>query len=248
MAPHLVIHGTPSARRFGGPGECDCLAVLPPTRSPARASALARTTSGSRRSGGRTSCQGRSRRTLCRWIRIRCTVPHLPGQPPIPGGLWRQPGPVGPALWNDKDCRPRGASPEGADRVEYRCAAIPHPKVLPGRLGPAPGDQAQVACTGYGLGAVGSAKLAQDVAHVRFDRVERHHQVAGDALVGPARGEQPQHRQFAAGQRLGQARLRARCLPGRRRARARLTAQPRGSPAAPAPPVTASRLSQPACR
>jgi hypothetical protein len=36
---------------------------------------------------------------------------------------------------NNKDCRPRGASPEGAGRVEYRCAAIGHPKVLPGRLG-----------------------------------------------------------------------------------------------------------------
>jgi hypothetical protein len=36
---------------------------------------------------------------------------------------------------NNKDCRPRGASPEGAGRVEYRCAAIGHPKVLPGRPG-----------------------------------------------------------------------------------------------------------------
>jgi hypothetical protein len=27
----------------------------------------------------------------------------------------------------------RGASPEGGGRVEYRCAASPHPKVLPGR-------------------------------------------------------------------------------------------------------------------
>ena len=36
---------------------------------------------------------------------------------------------------NNKDCRPRGASPEGAGRVEYRCAAIGHPKVLPRRLG-----------------------------------------------------------------------------------------------------------------
>jgi len=79
-----------------GWGEGDCPAVLPPARSPARASALARTTSGSRGSGGRTSCQGRSRRTLCRWIRIRCTVSHLPGRPPIPGGRWRQPGPCWP--------------------------------------------------------------------------------------------------------------------------------------------------------
>ena len=32
---------------------------------------------------------GRSRRTLGRWIRICCTVSHLPGQPPIPWGRWR---------------------------------------------------------------------------------------------------------------------------------------------------------------
>jgi hypothetical protein len=37
------------------------------------------------------------------------------------------------------------------------------------------GDQAQVACAGYGLGAVGGTELAQDVGHVLFDRVERHH-------------------------------------------------------------------------
>src|SRR6266567_7021743 len=70
-------------------GERDCLAVLPLARSPARASALARTTSGSRGSGGRASCQGRSRRTLGRWIRIRSTVSHLLGQPPISGARWR---------------------------------------------------------------------------------------------------------------------------------------------------------------
>ena len=68
-----------------------------------------------------------------------------------------------------------------------------------------------------GLGAVGGAELAQDVGHVHFDRVERHHQVVGDALVGPARGEQPQHLQFAAGQRLGQARRRGGVAPSLRR-------------------------------
>src|SRR5262245_51866492 len=56
-----------------GRGERDCRAVLLPARSLARASALARTTSGSRGSGGSTSCQGRSRRTLGRWIRICAT-------------------------------------------------------------------------------------------------------------------------------------------------------------------------------
>lgn len=128
-AAHLVSHGIPSARRLGGPGECDCLAVLPPTRSPARASALARTTSGSRGSGGRTSCQGRSRRTPCRWIRIRCTVSHLLGQPPSWVADGGSPALLARLFGNDKGCRPRGASPEGAGQVEYRGAAISHPKV-----------------------------------------------------------------------------------------------------------------------
>src|SRR5215469_4338156 len=45
------------------------------------------------------------------------------------------------------------------------------------------GDQAELPGPGGGLGPVGGAELAQDVAHVLFDRVERHHQVVGDALV-----------------------------------------------------------------
>ena len=86
-----------------GQGEGDCLAVLPLARSPARASALARTTSGSRGSGGRASCQGRSCRALGRWIRICCTVSHLPVlispvSHPSRGGNGGQPGPGGPAL------------------------------------------------------------------------------------------------------------------------------------------------------
>jgi hypothetical protein len=63
------------------------------------------------------------------------------------------------------------------------------------------------------------------VGHVRFDRVERHHQVAGDALVGPARGEQRQHRQFAAGQRLGQARRRHGAWPQARTSAAHCPAE-----------------------
>jgi len=86
-----------------GLGEGDCLAVLPLARSPVRASALARTTSGSRGSGGRTSCQGRSCRALGRWIRICCTVSHLPVlispvSHPSRGANGGQPGPGGPAL------------------------------------------------------------------------------------------------------------------------------------------------------
>ena len=61
-------------------------------------------------------------------------------------------------------------------------AAIRHPKVLPGcrRVS---GDQAELPGPRDGLGAVGGAELAQDVGHVLFDRVERHHQFVGDALV-----------------------------------------------------------------
>ena len=45
------------------------------------------------------------------------------------------------------------------------------------------GDQAELPGPRDGLGAVGGAELAQDMGHVLFDRVERHHQVIGDALV-----------------------------------------------------------------
>jgi hypothetical protein len=164
-ASHLVIHGVPSARRLGGPGECDCLTVLP-ARSPARAGALARTTSGSCGPGGRTSCQGRSRRTMCRWIRICCTVSHLPGQPPIPWGRWRQPGPIGPALREQyglppargvtRRCRPGGIS----------LCGDPSPE---GATEPAGGGirgSGPAADPGGGLGSVGRAELAQDVGHV----------------------------------------------------------------------------------
>ncbi len=149
---------------------------------------------------------------------------------------------------NNKDCRPRGASPEGAGRVEYRCAAIGHPKVLPGRLGGDVRGSGPGRVRGLRPGCGWRRRACPGRGSRTFDRVERHYQVAGDALVGPARGEQPQHRQFAAGQRLGQARRRYGACLAAWRARARLTAQPRGSPAAPAPPVTASRLSQPGRR
>jgi hypothetical protein len=229
-------------------GERDCLAVLPPARSPARASALARTTSGSRGSGGKASSQGRSRRTLGRWIRICRTVSHLPGQPPIPWGRWRmgapggrgRPGHAGRAGFLDAGVTSPGRqAPAATDaslqarpirESRHTCvlaivlAFLRHParspalvawlfgerygfppawgvtrRCLPGGMprrgnrspegatGPAgvavSGDQAQVACAGDGLGAVGGAELAQDVGHVLFDRVERHEQVAGDALV-----------------------------------------------------------------
>jgi hypothetical protein len=52
----------------------DRFAAAPAVAATVRATALARTTLGSRGPGGRTSCQGRSRRTLGRWKRIRSTV------------------------------------------------------------------------------------------------------------------------------------------------------------------------------
>jgi hypothetical protein len=118
-----------------GQGEGDCLAVLPLARSPARASALARTTSGSRGSGGRASCQGRSCRALGRWIRICCTVSHLPvlispvshpSRGPMAAARPWWPGSSG----NGTRAGRRGASPKGGCRVECRGAPIGHPKVL----------------------------------------------------------------------------------------------------------------------
>jgi hypothetical protein len=131
MAFHLVIHGFRQPAASAGREEGDCLAGVPPARSPARASALARTTSGSRGSGGRASCQGRSRRALGRWIRICCTFSHLPGQPPHPGGRWWSARPWWPGSSGNgtKDGR-HGASPKGGCRVECRRGAIGHPNVL----------------------------------------------------------------------------------------------------------------------
>src|SRR5262245_36552427 len=62
---------------------------------------------------------------------------------------------------------------------------------------------------GDGLGAVGRAELAEDVADVLFDGVEHHHQLVGYLLVRPARGQQPQHLQLPAAQRLGRLRGRS---------------------------------------
>ena len=98
--------------------------------------------------------------------------------------IWLQPGPVGPALLGTVRIPacvgrhpkvPAGWNVAARRSVTRRCYRA-------GR-GAVSGDQAHVACAGYGLGAVGRAELAQDVGHVLFDRVERHHQVVGDALV-----------------------------------------------------------------
>jgi hypothetical protein len=83
---------------------------------------------------------------------------------------------------NGRDPGRRGASPEGGCRVEFRGRRCLTRRCY--RAGPGvSGDQAELAGPGDGLGAVGGAELAQDVGHVLFDRVERHEQVVGDALV-----------------------------------------------------------------
>jgi hypothetical protein len=112
--------GVSSVGCLGGPGECDCRAVVPPAQSPARASALARTTSGSRGSGGKASCQGRSRRTVGWWIRIRCTVVSSPRSATQP---------VGPAAcigpWRPRASRTRwpGRIPERGRHCDLRAAS-----------------------------------------------------------------------------------------------------------------------------
>jgi len=58
---------------------------------------------------------------------------------------------------------------------------MPHPEVAPGWV--VSGDQAELPGPCDGFGAVGGAELAQEVGYVFFDRVERDHQVVGDALV-----------------------------------------------------------------
>ncbi len=89
-----------------GRGERDCPAVLLPARPPARASALARATSVSRGPGGSTSCQGRSRRTLGRWIRICATFLISSAIHPSRGDDGGQPRPWEPALRGPLTARP----------------------------------------------------------------------------------------------------------------------------------------------
>ena len=47
----------------------------------------------------------------------------------------------------------------------------------------ASGNQAHLTGPGDGLGAVGRAELAQDMADVLLDRVQRDHELAGDGLI-----------------------------------------------------------------
>jgi len=133
VAPHLMIYGVPPARRVGGPEECDCLPALPPVRLPARASALARTTSGSRGSAGGPPAMGARAGPSAGGYGSAALFLTFPGQPPIPVDQWRLARPRWPgSSGNGTKAGRRGASPKSACRVECRGAAIPHPKVLPG--------------------------------------------------------------------------------------------------------------------
>jgi hypothetical protein len=97
----------------------------------------------------------------------------MAGSPALVARLLRERYGFPPAWGVTRRCLPGGISLRGQLS----------PEGATGQAGRVLGDQAQVACARYGLGAVGGAELAQDVGHVLFDRVERHHQVVGDALV-----------------------------------------------------------------
>jgi len=89
---------------------------------------------------------------------------------PALGGTVRIPAAVGrhpkvPAGWN----------------IAARRALTP--RCYQAGWGEVSGDQAELPGPRGGLGAVGGAELVQDVCHVLFDRVERHKQFVGDALV-----------------------------------------------------------------
>ena len=74
---------------------------------------------------------------------------------------------------------------------------------LAARRGMTPsGDQAQLPRPGDGLGTVGRAEFAQDVADVLLDGVEGDHEVAGDSLIRPAHREHLKDFELAAGQRV----------------------------------------------
>src|SRR5262249_7798491 len=154
-----------------GRGERDCRAVLLPARSLARASALARTTSGSRGSGGSTSCHGRSRRTLGRWIRICATFlissashPSVgtreagpdPGEPALRGRLRGDPVVCGDcSARDDTSRRLRRESSEGALPGGIFCDGRYHQGATGSEPGTVLGEQAQVACA-----ATASVRLA----------------------------------------------------------------------------------------
>jgi hypothetical protein len=81
-------------------------------------------------------------------------------------GRWRPARPAWPgSSGNGTDPGRHDASPEGGGRVEFRQAAIGHPKVLPAWRGTVSGNQAQFSGPGDGLSAVGGAPRSDTNPH-----------------------------------------------------------------------------------
>jgi hypothetical protein len=80
------------------------------------------------------------------------------------------------------------SSPEGAAAGESSQMARWHEGAACAGTVTALGNQAELAGPRDGLGPVGRAELAQDVADVLFGRVEADYEFPGDALVRRARG------------------------------------------------------------
>ena len=120
-----------------GRGEGDCLAVLPPPRCPARASALARTASGSRGVGRQDVMPGGARAGPCAGgygsaaLFLISPVSH-----PFRVAYGGQPGPVGPAPWGTvriAACVRRHPKVSAGWNIAARRGR--HPKVLPAGWG-----------------------------------------------------------------------------------------------------------------
>jgi hypothetical protein len=160
---HRRICGPALGRSWRAPGmgDRDSTARYPPGGLAARASALARTTSGSRGSGGRASRQGRSRRALGLWIRMRFTVISSPGRH-VRGLVDEEPRPcLGTVL--------RGTVRAGA-------AVGRHPKVrMPVESSPAgPGHDSARGCPGGT--AVPPERRGQGIRRAGFLAAGRQHQ------------------------------------------------------------------------
>ena len=103
---------------------------------------------------------------------MTCEMQAVPS-PALLARLFRERYEFPPPWGVTRRCLPGGMSLRGD----------PSPEGATGQAGAVSGDQAELPGPRDGLGAVGGAELAQDVGHVLFDRVERHDQVVGDALV-----------------------------------------------------------------
>jgi hypothetical protein len=169
--PHLlvlVVAATPVTAR---PGTVRSLASAARDRAgracylpaglPARASALARTMSGSRGPGGRASRRARSRRALGLWMWTCLTV--ISSASRVSG--WRlvpSRAPVGSSSATDATSRRCGGRhPKVHMRGESSTVGPLARRCHPGlAAGAVLADESELACPGDGLGAVGRAQLA----------------------------------------------------------------------------------------